>query len=159
MTSSLWIFMQVTREGAFCIVFFGSKNQISSTTIYKDSSSQCLQSLQIWAFFLKKKSMKSSHPKNKSKNPLSNQKWNKTLLQKQKKLKKSGGEQFENFFRYCSTTTIYYSTKNEKFNYFLSLLLYTFLIYLTPRWHCQKDGLFTSTVTARALPSLKKVLL
>merc|ERR1739838_1000368 len=40
----------------------------------------------------------------------------------------------------------------------LSLLLYTFLnLYLTPRWHCQKDGqFFMSTVTARALPSLKK---
>jgi hypothetical protein len=65
------------------------------------------------------------------------------------------------FFRYCSTTTtIYYSTKtkHEKknsttFYLYCSIL---FLIYLTPRWHCQKNRLFMSNVTARALPSLKK---
>lgn len=67
------------------------------------------------------------------------------------------------FSRYCETLIYYYyystTTKvSTTTTLLLSLLLYTFLnLYLTPRWHCQKDGQFLmSTVTARALPSLKK---
>lgn len=75
---------------------------------------------------------------------------------------KSGGEQFTfpATAKLWSTSTI--TLLLQKFQLqqqlLLSLLLYTFLnLYLTPRWHCQKDGqFFMSTVTARALPSLKK---
>lgn len=52
------------------------------------------------------------------------------------------------FFRYCETLIYYYyystTTKvSTTTTLLLSLLLYTFLnLYLTPRWHCQKDGHF-----------------
>ena len=146
-------------------IFWLKKSKSLQLQSLKIQVVSAFKSLQIWAFFLKKEIIKSSSKniQNPKKNPLSNQKWNKTLLQNNKSWK-VGVSSLNNFFRYCSTTTtIYYSTKtkHEKknsttFYLYCSIL---FLIYLTPRWHCQKNRLFMSNVTARALPSLKKVLL